>query len=161
MTGITPFLWFDDQAEKAVDYYVSIFPRSRVGKVLRYSDAGPGPKGQVMTIEFELDGRPYVALNGGQHFRLTPAFSLVVHCENQNEVDHYWAKLSAEPAAEQCGWVKDQFGVSWQIVPNQLLEMLAEKDAEKVKRVTEALYQMKKIDLDELKRAYSGALQGT
>ena len=161
MTGITPFLWFDDQAERAVDYYISIFPRSGIVKTLRYTDAGPGPKGKVMTIEFELDGRKFVALNGGPHYQLTPAFSLVVHCETQEEVDHYWEKLSNDPAAEQCGWVKDQFGVSWQIVPNILPEMLADKDAEKAKRVTEALYQMKKIDVDELLRAHAGALAGT
>ncbi len=157
MTGITPFLWFDNQAEEAVNYYVSIFPNSRVLQMARYGDAGPGPKGQVMTASFELDGREFAALNGGPHFALTPAFSLVVKCETQEEVDRYWEKLSAEPAAEQCGWVKDKFGLSWQIIPNALPELLGDKDPEKSKRVMQAMLTMKKIDIAELKRAHAGA----
>ena len=160
MTGITPFLWFDKQAEEAANYYVSIFPNSKITKATRYGDAGPGPKGQIMTIAFELDGRNFTALNGGPHFQHSPAFSLVIHCENQEEVDRYWEKLSAEPAAEQCGWVKDKFGLSWQIIPNALIEMISDKDPEKAKRVTQAMLQMKKIDIEELKRAYAGAPVG-
>lgn len=160
MTGITPFLWFNDQAEEAVNYYVSIFPNSRVLKMLRYGDAGPGPKGQVMTASFELDGREFAVLNGGPHFALTPAFSLVVKCETQDEVDRYWEKLSAEPAAEQCGWVKDKFGLSWQIIPNALPELLGDKDAEKSKRVMDVMMKMKKIDIAELKRAHAGEQVG-
>ena len=160
MTGITPFLWFDNQAEEAANYYVSIFPNSKITKATRYGDAGPGPKGTIMTIAFELNGRNFTAINGGPSFKLTPAFSLVVHCENQDEVDRYWEKLSAEPAAEQCGWVKDKFGLSWQIVPNALLEMIADKDPEKSKRVMQVMMQMKKIDIEELKRAYAGAPVG-
>ena len=160
MTGITPFLWFDNQAEEAANYYVSIFPNSKITKATRYGDAGPGPKGQIMTIAFELDGRNFTALNGGPHFQHSPAFSLVIHCENQEEVDRYWEKLSAEPAAEQCGWVKDKFGLSWQIIPNALIEMISDKDPEKAKRVTQAMLQMKKIDIEELKRAYAGAPVG-
>jgi predicted 3-demethylubiquinone-9 3-methyltransferase (glyoxalase superfamily) len=156
MTGITPFIWYDDQAEEAVNFYVSIFPHSRILKTVRYGDAGPGPKGQIMTIAFELDGREFTALNGGPHFTPSPAFSLVVHCENQQEIDRYWQKLSADPAAEQCGWVKDKYGLSWQIIPNILIEMIGDKDPEKAKRVTEAMLQMKKIDLVELKHANAG-----
>jgi predicted 3-demethylubiquinone-9 3-methyltransferase (glyoxalase superfamily) len=156
MTGITPFIWYDDQAEEAVDFYVSLFPNSRIHKTVRYGDAGPGPKGQVMTIAFELDGRQFTALNGGPHFTHSPAFSLVVHCENQQEIDRYWQKLSADPAAEQCGWVKDKYGLSWQIIPNILIEMIGDKDPEKAKRVTEAMLKMKRIDIEELKHAYAG-----
>ena len=156
MTGITPFIWYDKQAEEAANFYVSIFPNSRILKILRYGEAGPGPKGSVMTIEFELDGQLYTALNGGPVFQHSPAFSLVVRCESQAEVDRYWSKLSADPSAEQCGWVRDKFGLSWQIVPNVLLELIADRDPEKAKRVTEAMLDMKKIDIEEIKRAHAG-----
>jgi predicted 3-demethylubiquinone-9 3-methyltransferase (glyoxalase superfamily) len=156
MTGITPFLWFDHQAEQAAEFYVSTFPNSKILNVHRYGDSGPGPKGQVMVVSFELDGREFTALNGGPHFTLTPAFSLVVKCESQEEVDRYWEKLSADPAAEQCGWLKDKFGLSWQIVPNESIELLSDKDPEKSNRVMQAVLKMKKIDLAALRRAHAG-----
>jgi predicted 3-demethylubiquinone-9 3-methyltransferase (glyoxalase superfamily) len=157
MTGITPFLWFNDKAEEAADYYVSIFPHSKITKVARYPAGSPGPTGQVMTVTFELDGCEFIALNGGPHFPLTPAFSLVVKCENQAEVDRYWAALSADPASEQCGWLKDKFGLSWQIVPNVMPELVTDKDPEKAERAMQAMLRMKKIDIEELKRAHAGA----
>ena len=160
MTGITPFLWYDDQAEEAAYFYTSIFPNSRVLRTVRYGDAGPGPKGTVMTVEFELDGQRMSALNGGPVFPHTPAFSLVVRCDSQEEIDRYWSKLSADPNAEQCGWVRDKYGLSWQIVPNTLIELIADPDPEKAKRVTAAMMRMKKIDIEELKRAHAGEPAG-
>ena len=157
MTALTPFLWFDNQAEEAVDLYVSLFPNSRILSTTRYGDAGPGPKGQVMTVAFELFGRKFTAINGGPHFKLTEAFSLVIECETQEEVDRYWQALSAVPEAEQCGWVKDKFGVSWQVTPNRLIELIGDKDPEKSKRVMEAMMKMKKLDVAELERAAAGA----
>jgi predicted 3-demethylubiquinone-9 3-methyltransferase (glyoxalase superfamily) len=156
MTGITPFLWFDTQAEEAANHYVSIFPNSRIRKIVRYGDSGPGPKGQVMIVTFELDGREYTALNGGPHFTLSPAFSLVVHCETQEEIDHYWESLRCDPAAEQCGWVKDRFGLSWQIVPSAMDELMGDADPARANRVMQAILGMKKIDLAELWRAHAG-----
>jgi len=150
---ITPFLWFDGQAEAAANFYVSIFPNSKVVATSRYGDAGPGPKGSVMTVAFELDGLSFTALNGGPMFKFTEAISLVVHCETQAEVDHYWDKLSAGGQQVQCGWLKDKFGLSWQIVPNALIELVQDKDAAKSQRVMAAMMQMTKIDIAKLRAA--------
>jgi predicted 3-demethylubiquinone-9 3-methyltransferase (glyoxalase superfamily) len=150
---ITPFLWFDGQAEEAANFYVSIFPNSKVGSTSRYGEAGPGPKGSVMTIAFDLDGLSFTALNGGPVFKFTEAISLVVHCETQAEVDHYWDKLSAGGSEVQCGWLKDKYGLSWQIVPNALIELVQDKDPAKSQRVMAAMMQMKKIDIAGLKAA--------
>jgi len=150
---ITPFLWFDGQAEEAANFYVSIFPNSKVGATSSYGEAGPGPKGSVMTIAFSLDGLSFTALNGGPMFKFTEAISLVVHCETQAEVDHYWDKLSAGGQQVQCGWLKDKYGLSWQIVPNALIELVQDKDPAKSQRVMAAMMQMKKIDIAGLKAA--------
>jgi predicted 3-demethylubiquinone-9 3-methyltransferase (glyoxalase superfamily) len=154
---ITPFLWFDHQAEEAACFYVSIFPNSRVIKVVRYGAAGPGPAGSVMTVEFQLDGQSFVALNGGPHFRFTEAVSFVVNCRTQDEVDAYWDKLSAGGGEVQCGWLKDKFGLSWQIVPTVLTELLADPDPEKTQRVVKAMLTMKKLDIRALQQAYEGS----
>ncbi|MBV8810241.1 MAG: VOC family protein [Acidobacteriaceae bacterium] len=153
---ITPFLWFDHQAEEAVAFYTSIFENSRVKAVTRYSEAGPGPKGSVMTIAFELAGRDFVALNGGPHFKFTEAISFVVNCETQEEIDAFWEKLSEGGEEIQCGWLKDKYGLSWQIVPTRLPELLQGNDPERSGRVMKALFQMKKLDLAVLERAYCG-----
>jgi predicted 3-demethylubiquinone-9 3-methyltransferase (glyoxalase superfamily) len=150
---ITPFLWFDGQAEEAANFYVSIFPNSKVSSTSRYGEAGPGPKGSVMTIAFNLDGLSFTALNGGPMFKFTEAISLVVHCETQAEVDHYWDKLSAGGQQVQCGWLKDRYGLSWQIVPDALIELVQDKDPAKSQRVMAAMMQMKKIDIAGLKAA--------
>ena len=157
---ITTFLWFDSQAEEAAKYYVSIFKDSRIVGTTRYdeeaSKVARRPKGSVMTVEFDLDGQRFTALNGGPLFKFTEAISLVVHCESQNEVDHFWEKLSAGGQEVQCGWLKDRFGVSWQVVPTALSEMLQDKDPEKSKRVMAAMLKMKKISIEGLKNAYKG-----
>jgi predicted 3-demethylubiquinone-9 3-methyltransferase (glyoxalase superfamily) len=157
---ITPFLWFDSQAEEAANFYVSIFQQSRIGAITRYDDEGSKasgrPKGSVMTVEFELDGQKFIALNGGPHFKFTEAISLFVNCENQKEVDYLWEKLSAGGQEVECGWLKDRFGLSWQVVPTGLLEMLQDKDLEKSKRTMAAMLTMKKLDVDALKKAYDG-----
>ena len=157
MQKITPFLWFDGNAEEAMNLYVSVFRNSRIVRVSRYGDAGPGPKGSVMTATFELEGQQFHALNGGPHYRFTPAISMFVDCETQEEVDDLWAKLSADPAAEQCGWLKDRFGLSWQIIPSILGKLLGDRDPEKSKRVMEAMLKMKKIDIAKLKEAHDHA----
>jgi predicted 3-demethylubiquinone-9 3-methyltransferase (glyoxalase superfamily) len=154
---ITPFLWFDGQAEEAANFYVSIFPNSKVSSTSRYGEAGPGPKGSVMTIAFNLDGLSFTALNGGPMFKFTEAISLVVHCETQAEVDHYWDKLSAGGQQVQCGWLKDRYGLSWQIVPDALIELVQDKDPAKSQRVMAAMMQMKKIDIAGLKAAHAAA----
>jgi predicted 3-demethylubiquinone-9 3-methyltransferase (glyoxalase superfamily) len=157
---ITPFLWFDHQAEEAVRFYVSIFKNSRIGSIARYDDEAAKvsgrPKGSVMTVAFELDGQEFTALNGGPLFKFTEAISFVVNCETQEEVDHFWTKLSAGGQEVQCGWLKDRFGVSWQVVPTALSEMLQDKDPEKSKRVMAAMLKMKKLSLEALKKAYEG-----
>jgi len=153
---ITPFLWFDKEAEEAAKLYVSIFQNSKVGKVLRYGDTGPGPKGSVMTVSFELEGQQFTALNGGPQFKFTEAVSFVVHCETQAEVDHFWEKLTAGGRPVQCGWLKDKFGLSWQIVPNALIELLSDPDPKKSQRVMAAMMQMVKIDIAKLKEASAG-----
>ena len=147
-------LWFDHQAKEAADHYVSVFPNSRITAVTHYGPGAPMPEGSVLTVTFDLDGRAYMGLNGGPHFTLSPAVSIVVHCRTQDEIDHYWRDLSAEPAAEQCGWVKDRFGLSWQIVPVQLFDMLQHPDAARRHRVFEAVMGMKKLDLAALQKAF-------
>jgi len=160
LQSITPFLWFDQQAEEAATFYVSIFKDSRITSVARYDDAGAKasgrPKGSVMTVAFELDGQQFTALNGGPLFKFTEAMSLVVNCQTQEEVDHFWEKLSAGGQEVQCGWLKDRFGVSWQVVPTVLMEMLQDKDPEKSKRVTAAMLKMTKLSIERLKHAYEG-----
>jgi len=151
---ITPFLWFDHQAEEAATFYTSIFENSKIETVTRYGDAGPGPKGSVMTIAFELDGQKFVGLNGGPHYQFTPAISFVVNCDGQKEVDHYWEKLTAGGKEIQCGWLVDKYGVSWQIVPTALVEMLRDKDPMRSQRMMKAMFQMKKIDIAGWKAAY-------
>ncbi|HMF95898.1 MAG TPA: VOC family protein [Vicinamibacterales bacterium] len=151
---ITPFLWFDGKAEEAMNFYVSIFPNSRTVGVTRYGEAGPGPKGSVMTAAFVLNGQQFTALNGGPTLTFTPAISFVVHCDTQAEVDGYWAKLTAGGQEGQCGWLTDRFGVSWQVVPNALVRMLQDPDRERSKRVVAALMPMKKLDVAALERAY-------
>ena len=154
MQKITPFLWFDNQAEEAMNFYVSIFKNSKVLSVNRYGAGAPAPKGTVMTANFLLDGQEFTALNGGPMFKFSPAISFVVHCETQAEVDEYWAKLSAGGKENQCAWLDDKFGVSWQIVPNALIELLSDPDPVKAGRVTQAMMQMTKIDIAALKCAY-------
>lgn len=160
MQKITPFLWYDDKAEEAANFYVSIFKNSKIGRTTRYdeqsSKAAGRPKGTVMTIEFQLDGQDFVALNGGPIFKFTEAVSFVVNCETQEEVDEFWTKLTAGGEEVQCGWLKDKYGLSWQIVPTVLTEMLQDKDPAKAQRVMKAMLQMKKIDIPTLKQAYEG-----
>jgi predicted 3-demethylubiquinone-9 3-methyltransferase (glyoxalase superfamily) len=152
MQKITPFLWFDSNAEEAVDHYVSIFKNAKKGKVARYGDAGPGPKGSVMTVGFQLEGQEFTALNGGPQFKFTEAVSFVVHCKTQEEIDGYWDKLLAGGGKVQaCGWLKDRFGLSWQIVPTVLPELMS--DPAKANKVMKALLQMKKLEIAALKRA--------
>jgi predicted 3-demethylubiquinone-9 3-methyltransferase (glyoxalase superfamily) len=152
---ITPFLWFDQQAEEAAKFYTSIFPNSKIIKVLRYGPDGPGPAGSVMTVEFELEGQNFVALNGGPVFKFTEAISFVVNCQTQPEVDNYWEKLSAGGNEIQCAWLKDKFGLCWQIVPTALPKLLGDPDPKKSQRVMKAMLGMKKIDIGELERAYN------
>jgi predicted 3-demethylubiquinone-9 3-methyltransferase (glyoxalase superfamily) len=154
MQKITPFLWFDDNAEEAVSFYVSIFKNSKVVNVTRYGEAGPGPKGTVMIATFQLEGQEFVALNGGPLFKFNESISFVVNCETQAEVDEFWEKLSEGGEKSRCGWLKDKFGLSWQVVPKVLNEMLRDKDAEKSQRVMKAMLEMDKIDIKRLKQAY-------
>ena len=155
MHKITPFLWFDDKAEEAMNFYVSIFKNSKVGSVTRYGDAGPGPKGTVMSARFQLDGQDFFALNGGPLFKFTEAISFFVNCETPEEVDELWEKLTAGGGTPQrCGWLKDKYGLSWQIIPKALGEMLGDKDPKKSQRVMQAMLQMNKIDIQRLKEAY-------
>ncbi len=151
---ITPFLWFDHQAEEAAGFYVSIFPNSKIVKVVRYGKTGPGPAGSAMTVEFQLDGQTFVGLNGGPHFKFSEAISFVVNCQSQEEVDTYWDKLSAGGSEVQCGWLKDKFGLSWQIVPTILPELLGSPDAEKSQRAMKAMLTMKRLDIRALKQAF-------
>jgi predicted 3-demethylubiquinone-9 3-methyltransferase (glyoxalase superfamily) len=151
---ITPFLWFDQQAEEAAAFYVSIFPNSKIVKVVKYGEAGPGPAGSAMTVEFQLEGQTFVALNGGPIFKFTEAISFVVNCQTQDEVDAYWEKLSAGGSQVQCAWLKDKFGLSWQIVPTVLLKLLSDPDPKKSQRVMKAMFTMKKLDIRALEQAY-------
>ncbi|HYO07346.1 MAG TPA: VOC family protein [Tepidisphaeraceae bacterium] len=162
MNKIAPCLWFDSQAEEAATFYTSIFPNSRIGKVSRYGDAAAQaagrPKGSALTVVFELDGQSFTALNGGPMFRFNEAISLQVNVESQDELDHYWDKLSAggDPKAQRCGWLKDKFGLSWQIVPTQIARMMTDPDPARSNRVMQALLQMTKLDLRALQQAYEG-----
>lgn len=156
MQKITPFLWFDNQAEEAAKFYVSIFKKSKILGVTRYGEAGPGPKGSAMTVRFELGGQEFIALNGGPHFKFTEAISFSVDCKTQDEVDEFWRKLSEGGEEGQCGWLKDKYGLSWQINPAILGEMLSDSDAKKAKRVMEAMLKMKRIEIGRLRQAYDG-----
>jgi predicted 3-demethylubiquinone-9 3-methyltransferase (glyoxalase superfamily) len=159
---ITPCLWFDSQAEEAARFYTGIFKNSKIGTIARYGEAGHEvhgqPAGKVMTVAFELNGQPFTALNGGPQFKFNEAISFQIMCRTQEEVDHYWNKLSqgGDPKAQQCGWLKDKFGLSWQVVPTVLIEMISDPDKEKSGRAMEAMLPMKKIDIAELERAYAG-----
>ena len=158
MRKITPFLWFNDKAEEAANFYVSIFKNSKINGIARYGEEGAEasgrPKGTVMTVEFQLDGQEFVALNGGPHFKFSEAISFVVNCKTQEEVDEFWEKLSAGGEKSRCGWLKDKYGLSWQIVPTVLGEMMKDKDAAKSRRVMKAMLQMDKLDIKKLKQAY-------
>jgi predicted 3-demethylubiquinone-9 3-methyltransferase (glyoxalase superfamily) len=155
MPKITTFLWFDNQAEEAMNFYVSIFKNSKPGRITRYGDAGPGAKGTVMAVTFQLEGQEFAALIGGPLFQFTHAISLLVNCETQEEVDDLWLKLSAGGKPDRCGWLKDKFGLSWQIVLRILLELMSDKDPLKSQRAMKAMLQMDKIDIEGLKRAYA------
>lgn len=157
MQKIAPFLWFDGKAEEALSFYTSIFKNSRVTNVMHYGEAGPGPKGSVMGASFELEGQEFMALNGGPMFSFTPAISFFVKCETQQEIDDYVARLSEGGEVQPCGWLKDKYGLSWQIVPTALGKMLQEPDPQKAKRVMEAMMQMKKLDIALLEKARDGA----
>jgi predicted 3-demethylubiquinone-9 3-methyltransferase (glyoxalase superfamily) len=156
MQKITPFLWFDTQAEEAANFYTSIFKNSKILNIDRWGDAGPGPKGDVMLVAFELEGQRFMALNGGPQYTFTPGISLFVNCETQAEVDELWGKLSAGGAEVRCGWVTDKFGLSWQIIPRALMELMGDKDPVKSQRVFKAMMGMIKIDIAGLQRAYRG-----
>ena len=154
---ITPFLWFDTQAEEAMKFYTTVFKNSKVGTIARYSEVGPGPAGFVMTATFELEGQEFIALNAGPHFKFNEAISFVIDCKDQQEVDYYWEKLTADGGQEsQCGWLKDKFGLSWQVVPSILSKLYSSGDAEKSKRVMQAMMKMKKMDIAALQKAYDG-----
>ena len=157
MQTITPCLWFDTEGEEAATFYTSVFPNSKIVDVARYGSAGPRTEGTVMTVDFELDGQPFVALNGGPDFTFSEAISFQVNCKTQEEVDSYWNKLSAGGEEGPCGWLKDRFGLSWQIIPTVLPELLSDPDREKSQRVMKAMLSMKKIEIDELERAAAAA----
>ena len=154
MPKITPFLWFNDNAEEAANFYVSVFKNSKILGIARYGDAGPGPKGSVLTVDFEIEGEMFTALNGGPLFTFSEAISFVVRCKTQQEVDYYWEKLSEGGKESQCAWLKDKYGVSWQIVPEILIELLQDKDPAKSARVMRAMLKMQKIDIAALRQAY-------
>ena len=153
MQKIVTFLWYDTQAEQATNFYVSIFKNSKIGKISRYGEGGPGPKGSVMGVTFELEGQEFFALNGGPHFKFTPAISLFVNCETQEEVDELWAKLSAGGRPDRCGWLQDKYGLSWQIIPKVLGELLGNQDPQIAQRAMQAMLQMSKIDIRTLQQA--------
>lgn len=156
MHPISPCLWFDHNAEEAVAFYLAVFPQGRILSTTYYSDGAPAPAGSVMTITFELNGSPFTALNGGPYFSFSPAISFVIHCDDQTEIDYYWERLGNGGKPEQCGWLKDRFGVSWQLVPVQLMTWLAEGEKTRIARMTAALMQMQKLDLNTLIAAYEG-----
>ncbi|MBX4209501.1 VOC family protein [Candidatus Parcubacteria bacterium] len=157
MQKITPFLWFDGQAEEAAKFYVSIFKNSKINAVSHYGKDMPGPEGCVMVVNFELEGQGFMALNGGPNFKFTEAISFVVNCDTQEEIDYFWEKLTADGGKEvECGWLKDKYGLSWQIVPTALGDMMSGGDAEKSNRMMKALFQMKKLDIEGLRKAYEG-----
>ncbi|HEY9380759.1 MAG TPA: VOC family protein [Burkholderiales bacterium] len=154
MNKITPCLWFDGNAEEAVNFYTSVFKNFKVGEVMRYGDAGPGPKGSVLTVAFELEGQEFIALNGGPMYQFSPAVSFFVNCDTQEEIDEFWEKLSEDGQTQQCGWLTDKYGVTWQIVPRMLGTMLQDEDAAKSKRVMQAMLKMTKLDIALLQQAY-------
>jgi predicted 3-demethylubiquinone-9 3-methyltransferase (glyoxalase superfamily) len=154
--GFTTCLWFDGQAEEAADHYTAIFEHSRLGRTGRYTEAGPGPAGSVVAVEFELNGQKFVALNGGPQFTFNEAISFQIFCDDQAEVDYYWSKLSEGGEEGVCGWLKDKYGVSWQVIPAGLIDMVSDPDPEKATRATEAMLAMKKLDIAALERAYAG-----
>ncbi len=155
MPKITPFLWFNNNAEEAMNFYISVFKNSKIGKVSRYPEGSPAPAGSVMTATFQIEGQEFIVLNGGPVFKFTEAISFVVNCETQEEVDEYWEKLTADGGVEsQCGWLKDKFGLSWQITPTVLPKLLGDKDREKAGRAMQAMLKMKKIDIGVLQQAY-------
>jgi predicted 3-demethylubiquinone-9 3-methyltransferase (glyoxalase superfamily) len=157
MQKISPFLWFDTQAEEAANFYVSIFKNSKILKVARYGEAGPGPAGTVMIVSFQIEGQEFIALNAGPRFKFTEAISFVINCQTQEEVDHFWNELTAGGGQESmCGWLKDRFGLSWQVTPTILGELMADKDPKKAQRVMQAMLKMQKIDIAALKRAHTG-----
>ncbi|HET9060639.1 MAG TPA: VOC family protein [Acidimicrobiales bacterium] len=158
MPDITPFLWFEDQAEEAAEFYISVFPNSRIVDVSRYGDAGPGPAGSVMVVRFELDGKPFLALNGGKaEFAFNESVSFVIDCSSQDEVDYYWENLLEGGEEIACGWLKDRYGLRWQVVPSQMFTLLRDADPERARRATEAMLSMKKLDIAEISRAADGA----
>jgi predicted 3-demethylubiquinone-9 3-methyltransferase (glyoxalase superfamily) len=157
MQKIVPFLWFDKEAEEAVNFYVSIFKNSIITSVSRYGQAGPGPKGSVMSLQFELEGLKFIALNGGPQYKFTPAISMFVSCATQAEVDELWDKLAAGGGLQQCGWVQDRYGLTWQIIPTVLMELLRDRDPKKAQAVMKAMLGMQKLDIAGLKRAYEEA----
>jgi predicted 3-demethylubiquinone-9 3-methyltransferase (glyoxalase superfamily) len=162
MTKISPFLWFDTQAQEAAEFYTSIFERSRILDVSRYGDAGPGVPGSVMTVSFELDGQAFVALNGGpQHFKFNESISFVVNCTSQADVDHFWDRLTKGGEEGPCGWLKDKYGLSWQIIPDRLIELLTDPDPGKSQRAMQAMLGMKKIDVAAIERAVAAAPAGS
>ena len=156
MQKIAPFLWFDTKAEEAANFYVSLFKNSKITSVNRYGEAGPGPKGTVMAVTFELEGQQFMALNGGPQFTFTPAISFFVNCDTQQEVDDLWQKLSAGGKPNRCGWLDDKFGVTWQIIPTALMKLMSDPDPQKSKRVMQAMLQMDKIDVKRLEQAHRG-----
>jgi predicted 3-demethylubiquinone-9 3-methyltransferase (glyoxalase superfamily) len=157
MQKIKPFLWFDGNAEEAANFYISIFKNSKMGKISRYGDAGPGPRGSVMSVTFQIEGQEFFALNGGPQFKFTPAISFFVNCETQQEVDELWEKLSAGGRTDRCGWLQDKFGLSWQIIPTVLGQLLGDKDPQRAKRAMQAMLQMTKIDIEKLQQAAAEA----
>jgi len=154
---ITPFLWFDNNAEEAINFYTSIFKNSKIGDIRRYGEAGPGPKGSFMTGTFEIEGQEFMALNGGPHYQFSPAVSFFIDCKTQEEIDFFWEKLSEGGQVQQCGWVSDRFGLTWQVVPTVLMDLLGDKDPKKSQRVMESMMKMVKLDIATLKKAYEEA----
>lgn len=157
MQKITTFLWFNDKAEEAANFYVSLFPNSKIDSISRNGDAGPGPKGSVLTVNFQLEGQKFIALNGGPHFSFTPAISLFVNCESQAEVDGLWDQLSEGGKKDRCGWLRDRYGLSWQIIPVALIELMSDPDKQKAGRVMKAMLEMDKIDVQKLEAAAEAA----
>jgi predicted 3-demethylubiquinone-9 3-methyltransferase (glyoxalase superfamily) len=155
--GFTTCLWFDGQAEEAAEYYTSIFPNSSIGRIGHYTEAGPGPAGSVLAVEFEANGQRFVALNGGPEFTFDEAISFQIYCDDQDEVDHYWSTLTEGGEESVCGWVKDRFGLSWQVIPKGLLELIGDPDPEKAARATQAMLAMRKLDIREIEKAHAGA----
>jgi predicted 3-demethylubiquinone-9 3-methyltransferase (glyoxalase superfamily) len=154
--GFITCLWFDGQAEEAANYYASVFKNSKIGRVLRHTEGGPGPAGSVITVEFELNGQKFVGLNGGPEFTFSEAISFQIFCKDQDEVDYYWNALTEGGEESMCGWLKDRYGVSWQVIPDGLIDMLGDPDQDKAKRTTEAMFEMRKLDIAALERAYAG-----